>query len=123
MDDKDTSDSFAHEIKHALNNIKTSISGLYKNQDIQESEMHEVLKQLSVLQKGFDDIKMKIDGNEGLDVTGLRKRVLYLETRDKWLKNKWMYAVGAAGGISIMYGLIKVVDFLLTTYHNLNIKK
>lgn len=114
---------FEEYIKHSFNNIKTSISGLYKNQDAQEAEMQQVLKQLSALQKGFDDIKMKIDGNEGLDITGLRKRVLYLETRDKWLKNKWMYAVGAVGGISIMYGLIKVVDFLLTAYHNLYFKK
>jgi hypothetical protein len=64
-------------------------------------------------------LKAKIDGDEDLDITGLRKRVQYLETRDKWLKNKWMYAVGAVGGITLMYGLVKVIDFLVTAYYNL----
>jgi methyl coenzyme M reductase subunit C-like uncharacterized protein (methanogenesis marker protein 7) len=113
-------------IIHKLNNISTSLSGLYKDNKRNEAEIEEIIRSNLVMKTIIDEISVsvhslitKMDGDQTLDVVGLRKRVEYLESRDKWLKSKWMYAVGAIGGITLLYAMLKFFDFLFVMYKNL----
>jgi hypothetical protein len=112
--------TFEEQITHSLEGIKTSIIELQKSKDSQETEMQHVITSLESINSVLKDLVTKVDGDDKLDVTGLRKRVAYLESRDKWLKKNWMYAVGAVGGITIIYAILKAVDFLISMYHNVN---
>jgi hypothetical protein len=117
---------FEAKIEHKLNNLNTAIKGLYANSEQQELQIkailesvNEITKSVGALTRKLDDVAIKVDGNDELDVVGLRRRVQYLESRDKWLKNKWMYAVGAAGGITIVYYVFKAIEFVFTLYKNI----
>lgn len=107
------------KIEHKLNNISSALTGLYKIDEERQTELKQILDVISELKDSVKDLATKVDGDEDLDVTGLRKRVMYLETRDKWLKNKWMYAVGAIGGISLVYGAFKIIDSLFEFYKSI----
>lgn len=115
--------TFEEKIEHKLNNLSTSIKGLYVNSNVQEEQIKSILTSVDGLTKSMQslsfslkELSTKVDGDDTLDVVGLRKRVQYLEQRDKWLKNRWLQAVGAVGGITILYGLLRALEWGINFY-------
>lgn len=111
--------TFEQEIKHALNNMRNQMNGFRVHSENQQREIEQVIDNQNKLNQLVQELITKIDGDDKMDVSGLRKRVAYLESRDKWISNKWMYAIGAVGGITLVYAFLKGVDFVFSFYKNL----
>jgi len=86
------------EIKHSLAQMPQQLTGIYKEIEYNRIESERRNKEQNVaiasIQAEVKEVLIKIDGDDTLDVVGLRKRLAHLEIAYKTGQKFWWKATG-----------------------------
>ena len=104
------------EIKHSLTQIPNQITGIYKELERLDKQQFILINELKL---DLQELYIKIDGDENLEVKGLRKRLGDIEIAYQTGQKFWYKAVGFFMAFGVLVAIARFMMWIWESFQKI----